>query len=230
VSLTCTTYRYWAGSPAVKYLCLLLLWLLPLCALRAQVPETNTTEQQVENLTQVNEDAETEDDSYLQQMQLFIKHPVNINYADEAALKELRILTPLQISSLIAYRTLLGKFIDIYELQAVPGWDTETIQNIRLYITVSESTGLAGSVAERLTGGNHSLLLRGVQVFEKSKGYLLDSSQAASFYPGSPQKVFTCCSMVLLPKKMQASNFLRAHKSRDSIFTRRIFLCAMPVL
>jgi hypothetical protein len=190
VSLTCTTYRYWAGSPAVKYLCLLLVCLLPHAASQAQVPETPVTEQQVENLTENNEDAETEDDSYLQQMQQYIKNPVNLNYADEAALKELRVLTPLQISSLIAYRTLLGKFVDIYELQAIPSWDIETIQKIRLYVTVSDEADFAASVKQRLSGGNHSFLLRAVQVLEKSKGYLLDSSQATNFYPGSPQKIF----------------------------------------
>jgi hypothetical protein len=188
--LTFTTYRFWAARPAVKCFFLLLCWLLPHRVLRAQVPETPATEQQVENLTENNEDAETEDDSYLQQMQQYIKNPVNLNHADEAALKELRVLTPLQISSLIAYRNLLGKFLNIYELQAIPGWDVETIQKIRLYITVNDAADFAASIAERLRGGNHSLLLRGVQVIEKSKGYLLDSSTATNFYPGSPQKIF----------------------------------------
>ncbi len=169
---------------------MLFCWLLPYGSLSAQVPETPAGEQQVENLTENNEDAETEDDSYLQQMQQFIKNPLNLNHADEAALKELRVLTPLQISSLIAYRTLLGKFISIYELQAIPGWDVETIQKIRPYVSVSESAELVATLSQRLAGGNHSLLLRGVQVMEKSKGYLLDSSTATNFYPGSPQKIF----------------------------------------
>jgi hypothetical protein len=31
--------------------------------------------------------------------------------------------------------------------------------------------------------------MRGAQVLEKSKGYLLDSSNAKNYYPGSPQKL-----------------------------------------
>ncbi|MBL0144816.1 MAG: helix-hairpin-helix domain-containing protein [Chitinophagaceae bacterium] len=93
----------------------------------AQVTETpaGTTEQQIENVTANNEDNETEDDSYLQQMQHFIKNPVNLNTADEAELKELIVLSPLQIASLVSYRKLLGNLISIYELQSVPGWDLE---------------------------------------------------------------------------------------------------------
>ena len=80
-------------------------------------------EQQLENLTENNEDAETEDDAYLQEVQHFIKEPLNLNTANESDLELLKILTPLQIHHLLSYRNLLGYFIDIYELQAIPGWD-----------------------------------------------------------------------------------------------------------
>ena len=61
------------------------------------------------------------------------------NTADENELKELRLLNPMQIANLIIYRNLFGKFINIYELQAVPGWNIELIQKIRRYITVNEA-------------------------------------------------------------------------------------------
>src|SRR6187399_32915 len=92
-----------------------------------QLP-TTTVEQQLENITESNEDMETEDDSYLQEMAQFQRNPLNLNNADEASLRELIILTPLQIQNLIAYRSVMGKLIDIYELQAVPGWNIRTIQ------------------------------------------------------------------------------------------------------
>lgn len=151
---------------------------------------TNNTEQQIENSTENNEDAETEDDSYVQQMQQLIKTPININTADEAQLKELIVLTPIQIANIISYRNLLGNFTSIYELQAVPTMDTETLQKIRLYITASTQQRLVSSIAERLSGGEHTLLLRATQILEKSKGFLLDSTQATNFYPGSRQRIF----------------------------------------
>jgi len=144
-------------------------------------------EQQLENLTQASDDATTEDDSYLQKLVQYIKDPINLNYADEGQLQELKILSPIQISNLILYRKLLGKFISIYELQAVPDWDIDLIKRIRPYITVSNKADLFNSVGSRLKNGRNTLLLRNIQILEKSRGYLLNSSNAINFYPGSPQ-------------------------------------------
>jgi DNA uptake protein ComE-like DNA-binding protein len=166
----------------------------------AQTPETPVAEQQLENITENNSDNETEDDSYLQQMQQFIKHPVNLNTANEDELKELKILSPLQIQSLISYRNLFGKFIDVYELQAVPGFTIDVIQKIKPFITVTIQQKLTESIKARLQNGEHSLLTRLTQTLEKSKGYKIDS--ATNFYPGSPQKI-------LLRYKCQFKNLLQ---------------------
>lgn len=146
-------------------------------------------EQQLEDLTEANEDVVTEDDSYLQEMQHFIKNPINLNDADAGTLEQLNLLSPIQISNLLTYRKLLGNFINIYEIQAIPGWNIPLIRRIRPYITVSQKTDVLNSFGSRLKNGNHSLLIRGTQLLEKSKGYLLDSSVAKNYYPGSPQKI-----------------------------------------
>src|ERR1041385_5715890 len=87
------------------------------------------TEQQLENLADADQ-TETEDDSYVVQLQYFKKHPLNLNEAEANDLKELFFLSDLQIENLLSYRHLLGKFISIYELQAIPGWDVDTIKKI----------------------------------------------------------------------------------------------------
>ena len=167
-----------------------LILLLVAADIAAQVTEpiTSNTEQQLENITENNEDIETEDDAYLQEMVQFIKNPIELNYADAAALNQLRMLTPMQVHNFILYRNLVGKLVNLYELQAVPGWDIGTIQKLRPYINVSIQVSAAGTVKRRLKNGEHSILLRASQVPERSKGYLLDSSIATNFYPGSPQK------------------------------------------
>ncbi len=165
----------------------------------AQVPEkkekqpeqTNTTtEQQLENITNSNEDAETEDDSYLQQLASFQKNPININYASEIELKELRLLTPIQISNLISYRNYLGLLINVYELQSIPSWDIATIQKIRQYVSVSKNADIISSIADRLKGGEHTILLRATQIIEPSKGFQIDPAAGKNYYPGSQQRVF----------------------------------------
>ena len=145
-------------------------------------------EQQLENLTENSDDVETEDDSYLQEMQHFIDDPVNLNNATESDLKELKVLTALQVQNLISYRKLFGNFISIYELQAVPGWNVSMIRKIRPYITVDDQLKLFTSISNRLKNGQNSILARVTQVLERSKGYLNDTTK--SFYPGSPQKLF----------------------------------------
>ncbi|MBK7884354.1 MAG: helix-hairpin-helix domain-containing protein [Chitinophagaceae bacterium] len=158
----------------------------------AQTPETpvtSTTEQQIENLTENTEDAEIEDDSYILQMQEYIKHPINLNAASDTELKELRI-NPVQIQSLLNYRSVFGKFINIYELQAIPLWDIDLIQKIRPYVTVSSDMNLSSSIGERLKNGQHSFLARVSQVVEKSRGYLIDPNTSSnSYYQGSPQRL-----------------------------------------
>ena len=152
-------------------------------------PVTTVTEQQLEKVTQNNEDLETEDDTYLQEMVQYIKNPINLNMAAAADLIQLRILTSIQIQNLILYRNLVGNLVDLYELQAIPGWDINTIQKIRPYINVSLQVSITNTLNNRLRNGDHNILVRVSQVLERSKGYLIDSSSATNFYPGSPQKI-----------------------------------------
>lgn len=150
-------------------------------------PPSNTNEQQLENATENNDDAETEDDGYTQQLVHFIKNPVNLNTADEEALKELQLLTPLQIQNCISYRNLLGNFISIYELQAIPGWSITLIEKIQPYITIRNAEGVFTAVKNRLRDGEHTVLSRVSQVLEKSGGYA--ASTSANYYAGSPLKL-----------------------------------------
>ncbi len=176
-----------------KYFYIHILIVALLQSISSNAQETPTSppviiEQQVENLTENSADIETEDDSYLQEMQHFLNDPINLNTATESDLKNLKVLTALQIQNLISYRNLLGKFINIYELQAVPGWNVSIIRKIRAYITVDDQPNLFTSLGTRLKDGQRSIMARVTQVLERSKGYLTDTTK--SIYPGSPQKFF----------------------------------------
>jgi hypothetical protein len=145
-----------------------------------------TTEQQLEN--QANADqAETEDDSYLQDLEQFRKSPINLNTADADELERLRIVTGLQIENLIFYRNIFGKFISIYELQSVPSWDVNTIRKLLPFVTIATSVSLADEAGRRFRDGNHSLLIRVSQTLERSAGF--STSRPGTKYTGSPQKI-----------------------------------------
>ncbi|MFI5133038.1 MAG: ComEA family DNA-binding protein [Chitinophagales bacterium] len=146
-----------------------------------------TTEQKLENLTDADQ-GETEDDSYLQELEQFRKNPVNLNTADANELKELKIISDLQIQNLISYRRLFGNLINIYELQAVPSWDITTIRKLLPFITITNPQSVAEAFAKRFRGGEQSVLLRYSQILEKSVGF--DKSTSGTKYLGSPQKLF----------------------------------------
>ena len=146
-----------------------------------------STEQQLENLTDAQQ-AETEDDSYLQELEHFKKHPLNLNAADANELKELILLTDLQIDNLISYRNLLGKLISIYELQSIPAWDIATIKKILPFVTVSNALSVAEDFGKRIRGGDQSLLVRFSEILEKSKGF--DETTPGTKYLGERERLF----------------------------------------
>jgi len=146
-----------------------------------------STEQQLENQTDADQ-GETEDDTYLQDLEQFRKNPINLNTADADELKQLRIVTDLQIANLISYRNLFGKLVSIYELQAVPAWDVSTIRKLIPFVTAATPVSLAEEAGKRFRDGDHSLLLRVTQVLERSDGF--DKSTPGTKYLGSPQKIF----------------------------------------
>lgn len=138
------------------------------------------TEQQLENLADTDQ-GETEDDCYLQQLSQFSKSPLNLNTAGKDELRELGMFTDLQLENFLSYRRLLGNIIDIYELQAVPGWDISTIRRLLPFITIAAPVFEKQEWKKWLGKGDHNILLRVSQVLQKSP---------STKYPGSPQRLF----------------------------------------
>jgi Helix-hairpin-helix motif len=184
------------------FLCMHCIAQQPVKTEKKEEASTTNTEQQLENITENSEDSETEDDAFLQQLKDYQQNPINVNYANEAELKNLRILTPIQIQNLTQYRNALGLLINFYELQAIPGWDIATIQKVRPFVTVSKEVNVLESFKDRLKGGEHSILARVTQTLEKSKGYKIDPAAGKNYYPGSPQRL-------LLRYRYQYKNLLQ---------------------
>ncbi len=190
---------WWFHVVAITFCCRMFTWLVVMIAQLQAVALAQETmpvsaavivEQQLEALTESREDAATEDDVLLQSLGHFLRHPLNLNTANLHSLQELSVLSPLHIQQIIRYRSLLGNFISIYELQAVPGLDLLTIEKIRPYVTVSMPQPLFHSLVARWKGGTNTLLARASQVLEKQRGYLARSSPGSSHYPGAQQRLF----------------------------------------
>ncbi len=145
--------------------------------------------EQLEEMAEKN-NAEPVDDSYLTDLEQFARHPLNMNAADEEELIRLHIPDVLQIKNFLLYRKMLGSLLSIYELQSVPGWDVETIRKILPYVTVERNETLYASVKKRWRGGDSDFLIRASRILEKSIGYDNKNKPGASYYAGSPEKIF----------------------------------------
>jgi hypothetical protein len=143
------------------------------------------TEQQLETAANASGDELQAEDQYLEEIDYFKKHPVNLNLASREEMQALHVLTDLQIAHLLAYRKLFGKLIDISELQAVPGWDLITIRKILPYITIADPIPFREDFASRLRG-EHRLILGISRVLEKAKGY---QTTSGSHYLGDRNQV-----------------------------------------
>ena len=165
-----------------------IILVLCLCSANCIAQETQTSEQQIENITEVNE-SETEDDSYLQSLRHYQRNKLNLNSASESELKEFTFLSPLQIANFLSYQRLFGKLISIYELQSIPTWDNELIQKMLPFVMVGPAVSLREDIGRRLKDGEHTFLSRLTYVLEESEGFKRRrDTSATSFYPGSRER------------------------------------------
>jgi hypothetical protein len=78
------------------------------------------------------------EDVYENWMQL-LSNPLDLNRATKAQLEALFLLTDAQIAALLRHRAESGRFVSLYELQAIPGFTPELIERLALLISITYS-------------------------------------------------------------------------------------------
>ncbi len=164
----------------------LVLVLYGICCMGQEVGEL--TAQKLENETAGAEDVAPEDDMHDQLLEYHVRHRININTAEPEWLGQVLGLNMLEIQSFREYRKWLGPFIDLMELQSIPGWGTETVRRILPMVKLGEDQQIVPVFRERITKGEHSFLLRTGRVLEKSKGFMKNDSGLTPF-AGDRQKL-----------------------------------------
>jgi hypothetical protein len=103
--------------------------------------------------------------------QLYL-NPIDINKADAEVLQSTYILNPEQISQLIAYRNKNGDLLSLYELQAVPGFDLQTVESILPFIVLGNTTGRTQSFWQRVKNEENAyLIFRHRRTWETRRGF-----------------------------------------------------------
>ena len=167
--------------------CVALLYLL-LPQLTA-AGQTEATDQLVEDVIAQDADAGGEftfNDAF-SLLETYERRPLNLNTATAEDLNATYLLSPLQTDRLLDYRELLGGFISIYELQAVPGLDLETIRRMLPFVTVDRGLDdVAVPLGTLLREGSREFFLRGSRRLERARGY----TGPDPAYLGSPERLY----------------------------------------
>lgn len=175
-----------------------LLLLLNAFQLQAQKvnPEKNSIiEQRIELIAEAIGDESLDFTNLFEALSNYYDHPINLNKATREELQELMLLTEIQITNLFDHLEKNKKLISIYELQAIKGWDLETIRNILPFVFVSDNFNTPHvSFKQLFKEGQHEWFTRYVRVLETQKGYTEpdpNSTSVNSRYLGNPDRYYT---------------------------------------
>jgi hypothetical protein len=178
----------------VRSFSLTIVLLASCAALRAQeIPDQNDIERRIEIIAEnLEEDADIDFTTLLDELTRYAEHPININGSNLDELAQLYILSDLQIANLKTHLIRHGKLDDIHELQAVDGFDKQTILLLLPFVRVSEVSELSDvGLKEIFQDGTNELYLRYIDVIEKAAGYKVDEDDStATRYLGSSSRQY----------------------------------------
>ncbi len=169
---------------------LLMMALLFVCKISyGQTPQ----EREIETIIEAAAENLPDDYDYsdlIGQLQNYRQHPLNLNKATTAQLKDLLFLSYLQISALQEHIRSNGKLIDLLELQSVDLFDLQTISKLMPFITINTSVGFNKiSLQNLFRYGKHDLIFRFGEVLQDQKGFIIPKDSKLSHYSGNPQKL-----------------------------------------
>ncbi len=161
----------------------LLLTIYSTVCAHAQEPVLPETVQQIiENAVQeVNEEeAATLFDNYSE----YLEHPLDINNATAAELRQFPLLNDFQVQSLLDYRSNYGALFSIHELALIHGFNEQIAQQLSPFFTIQEfATYKNEKIWNRFSGGKHEVMMRTSHTLETRKGYIKDEVGAQDFVP-----------------------------------------------
>ena len=147
----------------------------------------------------ISEQLESEDidlTDVVERLNYYFDNPLNINGATFDELRDLSLLSEVQINDLLLHRKLFGKLISKYELQSLKYWDLQTIDLVLPFIRVDDKLdNLHLTFKEAIKEGNIELFMRHQATPEEKNGYATvpDSviQNSNSYYYGNSDRYYT---------------------------------------
>lgn len=171
-----------------------ILLLLPI-GLTAQVDTDIPIEIQaiIEDFVADQEDGSFDFNTILENLEIYLEHPLNLNEVDESLLRELNLLSNRQVDEFFNYRNTAGDFISLYELQAIPGFDLNTVRRLLPFVTIKGDTyDYNLPVTKMMRDGDNLLYTKWNTILEDQKGYAPRAAgeEGDSRYLGDPNQFY----------------------------------------
>lgn len=153
-------------------------------------------QQRVEFISEQLEDENIDLTNVVEQLNFYYEHPLNLNSATSDQLRDLWILSDIQINDLQLHIKLFGKLISQYELQSLEYWDMSTIKMVLPFIRVDDKLDqLHVGLKEAFKNGKFEVYLRYQDILENKSGYddVVDSilENSNSYYHGNSARYYT---------------------------------------
>ncbi len=137
------------------------------------------------------EEGDFDFNAFFDQLEFYLDRPLNLNKVDEAGLRDLGLLTDVQIINFLNHRQRTGDLLAIYELQAVQGFDQATIRRILPFVAVnSDLDDFNLPIGQMLREGRNEILTRWNRIIEEQEGYLRAEDPERDGYLGSPDQLY----------------------------------------
>lgn len=99
--------------------------------------------------------------------------PIDLNRTNAQELSTILLLTDVQISDILQHTQRYGRFLNMYELQALNSMDVRTIRMIAPFVMVRENPlGSTASIRQILKNGTHEITLRSTMNIESRRGFM----------------------------------------------------------
>ncbi|MBN1926396.1 MAG: helix-hairpin-helix domain-containing protein, partial [Prolixibacteraceae bacterium] len=147
---------------------------------KAQVPADMVLEKIIEAYAPENEE---EIELLYDELNRLMENPVNLNTATKQDLEEIFFLNQVQIDNLLQYRSEMEQIFSIYELQAIDGFDWQTIENLEYFVSFTPVETISREYFNRKIDAGTAY------TFEKAEGFT-ENGEGIKKFEGIAPKLF----------------------------------------
>jgi len=144
---------------------------------------------QIETYIEDGENEEADILNLYERLLSFYNAPLNINTLTYDEIKELGMLSDIQIMDILNHRDIFGDFLSIEEIQSIHSIQADLAKILQYFLWVKDSNKMQVSIPQMLKQSNNELYLKASQIVQDKKGYI-PNEDGETKYLGDKNRVF----------------------------------------